>query len=202
MAVPFAGVGRPFRSAHDEGESMVEVVNDLCGPALFAFRDDDDETKCAERFSGQFAFPAGGAQRQLQIVAAEERCPNACSCRQSHCKLTFFDKARGLRAVCRARRDGGNAITLSPRDAANASFRADTILADDEAADVVARFFPKLAKKRRDFLVNQGTLRLKQLVFFSHAATRGLARQRDTTDTDAPPSPCAKKKGRLGASSS
>lgn len=192
LVAPFAGVGRPFRSEHDEGESVVEVVNDVCGPALFALRERDDDDarnreRFFERFSGQFAFPAGGEQRQLQIVAAEESCSNDCQCGGGlrHCKMTFFDRKRRLRAVCRARRDGGNAIVLFPRDAASASFRTDTILSDDEAAAVIARFFPKLAAKKvgDDLLVNQGTLSVKQLVFFS------------ATSSDAPSS-STRKSGR------
>lgn len=158
---PFAGVGRPFRSLHDDGGTVVEVVNGISGPALLALREDDS------KFSGQFAYKRNGTTNQLQIVAVEEPCNDCCQCDGfGHCKLTFFDKTRSLKAVARTKRNGGNAVVLQPRDAARATFSPDTILCDDDAIKVIQRFFPKLAQKRRkDLIVNTGTLSIDQLIF-------------------------------------
>ena len=60
---------------------------------------------------------------------------------------------------------GGNAITLRARDAAGATFTTETLLTDDAADEIVSRFFPKLFAKRKDLIVNLGTLTVKQLIF-------------------------------------
>ena len=78
---PFFGVGRPFRSTYDDVRGVEEVLNEVEGRAVVAFR----EEETSRLFSGHFAFEYAGKLRQLQIRGVEEECLDECLCGEDSC---------------------------------------------------------------------------------------------------------------------
>lgn len=158
MEEPFGFVGGVDRS--EKKKELSQVMDDVVGCAMFALPDDVDW------FTGQAVLQGRG---QVQIVGQEEECDNKCVCAGGfgHYKMTLTDQ-RG-RAECRVMKTGGDCLVLESRDATGLSFYSDAIFAEGRARNFVERFFPVLARKLGDYddvVVNNGTLRAKQLVFF------------------------------------
>lgn len=177
-AVPFEGVGRPFRSGiGGEVADVRMAVNDFVGSTVLAIP--QRESTDLDWFTGHVVVIGTSKvhSQQLQLVAREEIYPNSCFCAQGygHYKLTFTDRKRRLRAFARVARTGGDCVSLEPRDASGVQFEATKLYSDAAAARLVDRFFPSLARNLAasnngegpvaDAIVNSGVLRAKQLLF-------------------------------------
>ena len=114
--------------------------------------------------------------QRRQVLAQEDECDGCVRCGQGgyqHYLLTLTDRKRRLRGVARVVRTGGDALTLAPRDAANAYFEAETIFAEEAVVEpILRRYFPALlrvAKIASDqpangIVLNSGTMHLDQLI--------------------------------------
>ena len=170
VVMPFAGVGRSFRSQTSaETVEIAEVLDELSGRAILALPRLGGPK--SDWISGHFVDSAHA--RQFQIVGTEEACGHSnCYCvEETHFRLVFTDPGRRLRAIARVQFDGGDVVHAETRDAAGCTFEADSLLSEAKAEPVLRRYFPRLVQELEDagadldVLINVGTMTCKQLLF-------------------------------------